>query len=95
MENEELFAGEAALDAQQQLVRNSRHTTETSLQVHDEPLLADDSDEEWTQTVQHDRDIDTRPSWRKASVSVRLKNKVAIRPNMSLLDRFGGYFHLV
>lgn len=71
MENEELFAGEAALDAQQQLVRNSRHTeTTTALHVHHEPLLADDSDPEWTQDVHHAQDTDTRPAWRKPTVSI-------------------------
>ncbi|KAJ5223454.1 hypothetical protein N7468_007996 [Penicillium chermesinum] len=56
LENEELFAGEAALIAQQTLFRNTGDTTD-SLQVHNEPLLADDSDHEWTRDVQQEREI--------------------------------------
>ncbi|KAJ5664976.1 uncharacterized protein N7477_007424 [Penicillium maclennaniae] len=72
MENEELFAGEPALDAQQQ-ARNIRRTVnkpkQTPLQVHAEPLLAgDDFDDEPPHYEEGPRDIDTRPRWRRPSI---------------------------
>lgn len=74
MENEELFAGEPALDAQQtteNLVQETRRTADgTTLSVHHEPLLANnDVDDEWPEDVQQLRDADTRPRWRRPSVS--------------------------
>ncbi|KAJ5191821.1 uncharacterized protein N7498_010806 [Penicillium cinerascens] len=72
MENEELFAGESALDAQQQ-ARNIRLTADApkqpTLQVHSEPLLAgDDVDDETPPYEEDERDIDTRPRWRRPSI---------------------------
>jgi len=74
MENEELFAGETALDVQQateSLVRETRRTADgTILNVHHEPLLANnDVDDEWPEDVQQLREADTRPRWRRPSVS--------------------------
>lgn len=73
MENEELFAGESALDAQQQ-ARNTRLTADApkqpTLQVHSEPLLAgDDFDDETPHYEEDERDIETRPRWRRPAVS--------------------------
>lgn len=74
MENEEFFAGEPSLDAQQ--ARNSRRTAEgpkqTPLQVHAEPLLAgDDFDDEPPHYVDDLRDNETRPRWRRPNVRDR------------------------
>ncbi|KAJ5992266.1 hypothetical protein N7451_007990 [Penicillium sp. IBT 35674x] len=73
MENEELFAGESALDVQQateNLVRETRRTADgTILSVHHEPLLVNnDVDDEWPEDVQQLRDADTRPQWRRPSI---------------------------
>jgi hypothetical protein len=71
MENEELFAGEPALDARQQAAdahRAAAASTQTPLQIHTEPLLAED--DEWHQ--QHEErvpSIDDRPRWRRPHVS--------------------------
>jgi hypothetical protein len=74
MENEEFFAGEPSLDAQQ--ARNTRRTAggakQTPLQIHAEPLLAgDDFDDEPPHYVDDLRDIDTRPRWRRPNVRDR------------------------
>ncbi|OKP09261.1 hypothetical protein PENSUB_5347 [Penicillium subrubescens] len=74
MENEELFAGEPALDAQQEATgaqRSAAASKQAPLQIHTEPLLADDDD--WQQDQQHEehiRTIDERPRWRQPHVSV-------------------------
>ncbi|KAJ5461850.1 uncharacterized protein N7458_003402 [Penicillium daleae] len=70
MENEELFAGEPALDARQQAAdahRAAAASTQTPLQIHTEPLLAED--DEWYQ--QHEErvpSIDDRPRWRRPHI---------------------------
>lgn len=74
MENEELFAGEPGLDAQQQNTRDIRRTAaalkDTPLRVHTEPLLAvDDFDDEAPHYQEQPHDIDTRPRWRRPHVS--------------------------
>jgi hypothetical protein len=72
MENEELFAGESALDAQQH-AKNTRRTADAlkhaPLQVHTEPLLADEFDDEPPHYEEDSRDIDTGPRWRRPHVS--------------------------
>ncbi|KAJ5524241.1 hypothetical protein N7513_009360 [Penicillium frequentans] len=73
MENEELFAGESALDVQhatENLVQETRRTADgTILSVHHEPLLVNnDVDDEWPEDVQQLRDADTRPQWRRPSI---------------------------
>ncbi|KAJ6110691.1 hypothetical protein N7486_002926 [Penicillium sp. IBT 16267x] len=73
MENEELFAGESALDVQQvteNLIQETRRTADgTVLRVHHEPLLANnDADEEWPEDVRQLRDTDTRSRWRRPSI---------------------------
>lgn len=73
MENEELFAGEPAVDIQQQNAADSRRAAaalkDAPLQIHTEPLLAgDDSDNESPQ-YEHPPVIDTRPRWRRPHVS--------------------------
>ncbi|KAJ5134753.1 uncharacterized protein N7443_003626 [Penicillium atrosanguineum] len=72
MENEELFVGESALDAQQQ-ARNIRRTADgskqTPLQVHAEPLLAGDDFDDGPPHYEEDpRDIEARPRWRRPSI---------------------------
>lgn len=77
MENEALFVGEPALDAQQHNTRDARRAAAapktTPLQIHTEPLLAgDDFDEEPPGYEDHEEnasDIDTRPRWRRPHVS--------------------------
>jgi hypothetical protein len=76
MENEELFAGESALDVQQateSLVQETHCTADgTVLNVHHEPLLvSNEGDDEWPEEVPQlrDTDPDTRPRWRRPSVS--------------------------
>ncbi|KAJ5182587.1 hypothetical protein N7492_000203 [Penicillium capsulatum] len=71
MENEELFAGEPALDAQQQAL--GRHTAavtkDTPLRIHSEPLLlTEDSHEDWLHRTQSVRDADDRPRWRQPHI---------------------------
>lgn len=73
MENEELFAGEPAIDAQQ-LARGEQRTVgvtkNTPLQVHTEPLLADDDlDEERPLHDEQPNEVDSRPRWRRPHVS--------------------------
>ena len=72
MENEELFAGEPAMEAQQ-LARDGYRTSDvTPLRVHHEPLLPSaESDGEWT-GVRPSDDTDSRPRWRRAHVGGRL-----------------------
>lgn len=71
MENEELFAGEPALDAQQQATdaqRSAAASKQTPFQIHTEPLLADDDD--WQQQYEERiYIIDERPRWRRPHVS--------------------------
>lgn len=75
MENEELFAGEPALDAQQEATdahgsAAASPSKQTPLQIHAEPLLADDDD--WQRPQQYEervRSIDGRPRWRQPHVS--------------------------
>lgn len=74
MENEELFAGEPALDTQQQSTGAARRTAavlkDTPLRIHSEPLLAgDDFNDEPPDYEGHPHDIDTRPHWRRPHVS--------------------------
>jgi hypothetical protein len=75
MENEELFAGESALDAQQQ-ARGERPaaavTKNTPMRIHTEPLLAGDGDleEEWPRDDGQSDETDGRPRWRRPHVSV-------------------------
>ncbi|KAJ5177125.1 uncharacterized protein N7482_003002 [Penicillium canariense] len=71
MENEELFAGESALDAQQQGGRTATASKHTPLLVLTEPLLAGDDidDDEWPR--RHEvriHDIDDRPQWRRPHI---------------------------
>ncbi|OOQ89111.1 putative MFS transporter [Penicillium brasilianum] len=71
MENEELFAGEPALDAQQQAADNYRPagaSRQDPLQIHTEPLLA--GDDEWQQQQHEERvsSIDERPRWRRPHI---------------------------
>ncbi|KAJ5573514.1 uncharacterized protein N7459_007941 [Penicillium hispanicum] len=72
MENEELFAGEAALDAQQQALDSGRTAdaiTDAPLRIHSEPLLASvDSDDEWPQQSERLLDTDKRPRWRRPNI---------------------------
>lgn len=72
MENEELFAGEPALDVQQQNTDSRRAAAalkDAPLQIHTEPLLAgDDSDNEAPQ-YELPHVIDARPRWRRPNVS--------------------------
>lgn len=73
MENEELFAGEPALDAHEEATsaqRSAAASKQAPLQIHAEPLLADDDD--WQQQHRHEervRSIDERPRWRQPHVS--------------------------
>lgn len=73
MENEELFAGEPALDAQQQVLNARRRavvTKDTPLRIHTEPLLvSEDSHDDWLHRTQLMRDKDDRPRWRRPHVS--------------------------
>lgn len=72
MENEELFAGDPALDVQQH-ARDSRRAPaapkDAPLQVHTEPLLADDGVDDEPPYYEHPHVIDTRPRWRRPHVS--------------------------
>lgn len=73
MENEELFAGEPALDAQQHVL-NARHTAvvtkDTPLRIHSEPLLvSEDSHDDWLHRTEPIRRKDDRPRWRRPHVS--------------------------
>ena len=82
MENEELFAGEPALDAQQQVL-DGRHTAvvtkNTPLRVHDEPLLdSEDSEDDWLQRTQLPRDLDNRPRWRRPHVSDSGRSSISL-----------------
>lgn len=79
MENEALFAGEPALDAQQLNTRDARRAAaagaaaapkDAPLQIHTEPLLAgEDSADEWPHYQDRFGDTDTRPRWRRPHVS--------------------------
>lgn len=101
MENEELFAGEPALDAQQHARDDSRtaaasKNTTTPLHVHTEPLLAgDDLDEEPPRYAELPRDTDIRPRWRRPHVS---DSAYLYKTDDSLLilgdGRSGGCCHL-
>jgi hypothetical protein len=72
MENEELFAGEPALDARQEATTAQRSVAaskQTPLQIHTEPLLADDDDWQEQQPEERVLRIDERPRWRQPHVS--------------------------
>lgn len=75
MENEELFAGEPALDAQQraQDMATSAATKNAPLHVHTEPLLAGDDENEEEYAFPRDDEssdeVDNRPRWRRPHVS--------------------------
>lgn len=73
MENEELFAGEPALDAQlADAQRPAAASKQAPLQIHTEPLLADDDDWQQHRQQQHEervRTIHGRPRWRQPHVS--------------------------
>lgn len=72
MENEELFAGEPALDAQQQASDAQRAATAAErnpLQIHAEPLLVDDDGLDRQSYEEAVRSIDARPRWRRPHVS--------------------------
>lgn len=74
MENEELFAGEPAVDAQQRAQRTHALTKNAPLHVHTEPLLAADEDDDsrdgqWLRDDDQSSEIETRPRWRRAHVS--------------------------
>jgi hypothetical protein len=72
MENEELFAGEPALDAQQQASDAQRAATAAKrnpLQIHAEPLLADDAGLDQQPYAEPVPSIDERPRWRRPHVS--------------------------
>ncbi|KAJ5596966.1 hypothetical protein N7450_003424 [Penicillium hetheringtonii] len=74
MENEELFAGEPALDAQQraQGTTSSAVTKNTPLHVHTEPLLAGDdeyyADNAFPRDDEHSDEVEIRPRWRRPHI---------------------------
>ncbi|KAJ5388594.1 hypothetical protein N7509_011135 [Penicillium cosmopolitanum] len=71
MENEELFAGEPAVDARQHARRTHAVTKNAPLHVHTEPLLAGDDDSqdgEWPRDDDQSSEIDARPRWRRAHI---------------------------
>ncbi|KAJ6007582.1 hypothetical protein N7540_011558 [Penicillium herquei] len=72
MENEEIFAGDAALDIQQgnaRISENRRTEDGALLEVHHEPLLAsNDPDNEWPEGVQESRTTDPWSRWRQPSI---------------------------
>ncbi|KAJ5688958.1 hypothetical protein N7462_003350 [Penicillium macrosclerotiorum] len=73
MENEELFAGEPALDAQQQALSSRRIAAASKappLQIHSEPLLANDSETDSWQLQDERRpdDFDDRSRWRRPHI---------------------------
>lgn len=72
MENEELFAGEPALDAQQQASDAQRAPTAAKrnpLPIQAEPLLGDDDGLDQQPYEEPVRSIDERPRWRRPHVS--------------------------
>ena len=77
MENEELFAGETALDSQQQALSSGRTadvTTRDPLHVHSEPILANvNSVAEWSRERRDPFDADKRPRWRRPTVRAALR----------------------
>lgn len=90
MENEELFAGEPAVDAQQRARLSSASGKSGPLRVHTEPLLVDDDHDDYHDDNGEDdyqgeqsSEGDTRPRWRRAHVSY--DNRCAPRPLRRLI----------
>jgi hypothetical protein len=86
MENEELLANEAT-----SVQQNSRRMGyRSTLQVHNEPLLAnDDRDNEWPEDEQV-KETDNQPRWRRPTVSafeVPSATKISrISPSIHLIE---------
>ncbi|KAJ5908270.1 hypothetical protein N7495_000952 [Penicillium taxi] len=66
MENDELFVSSSALHAQQ-LAGKHASSKDRPLQIHTEPLLVTDSDDE-PELPRDIDDLDTRPRWRQAHI---------------------------